>query len=171
MATVLPGTTIEVSAITHGLSAQLFDGIFAVGGITLSQAAIMTGLEPHVIQNWVKRGFVSPPQNRSYSREQFARIVLINLLRETFQIDRVCRVLPPFGGIGNATLYHRFTDMVACAGERVADDAAIEQAARYIVGGSDDPANVRQMQLLRMLAYAHNAYLSRRAAEELLMQL
>ncbi|MFR8526814.1 MAG: MerR family transcriptional regulator [Flavonifractor plautii] len=27
----------------------------------LSQVASLTGLEPYVIQNWVRRGFVAPP--------------------------------------------------------------------------------------------------------------
>ena len=82
MTTTLPGTTIEVSEMRKGISRQLFDGIFAAGGITLSQVCTMTGLEPYLIQNWVKRGFVSSPVKRLYSREQFARIVIINMLRE-----------------------------------------------------------------------------------------
>ena len=57
-----PGTTIEVLAMQKGGSRILFDGIFAAGGITLSQVSNMTGLEPYLIQNWVKRKFVSSPK-------------------------------------------------------------------------------------------------------------
>ena len=46
----------------------------------LSQVASLTGLEPYVIQNWVRRGFVAPPERKRYSRRQFSRIVLINML-------------------------------------------------------------------------------------------
>jgi len=81
-----PGTTIEVTQLDRGSSKRLFDGIFAAGGITLSQVAVMTGLECHVIQNWVKRGFITSPVKRMYSKEQFARIVIINMLREELQL-------------------------------------------------------------------------------------
>ena len=50
-----PGTTIEVLAMQKGGSRILFDGIFAAGGITLSQVSNMTGLEPYLIQNWAKK--------------------------------------------------------------------------------------------------------------------
>ena len=52
MSVKLPGTTIEVSAVTKGISRTLFGGIFAAGGITLSQVSVMTGLEPYDVQNW-----------------------------------------------------------------------------------------------------------------------
>ena len=76
-----PGTTIEVLAMQKGSSRLLFDGIFAAGGITLSQVSNMTGLEPYMVQNWVKRKFVEPPQRKLYSKESFARIVIINMLK------------------------------------------------------------------------------------------
>ena len=82
MTKTYPGMTVEISSLTTGCSISLFDGIFATGGITLSQVSIMTGLETYLIQNWVKRGFVSSPQRRLYSREQLARIVIINMLRD-----------------------------------------------------------------------------------------
>ena len=93
MAIVLPGTTIEVSQVYKGTSRTMFNGIFAAGGITLSQVSVMTGLEPYLIQNWVKRGFVSPPLKRQYSKNQFARIVIINMLRESLQLDKICGLL------------------------------------------------------------------------------
>jgi len=93
MSTTFPGTTIETAFLEKGSSKQLFDGIFATGGITLSQVSVMTGLEPYLIQNWVKRGFVSSPIKRLYSRDQFARIVIINMLREALQIERICNLI------------------------------------------------------------------------------
>ena len=59
MATTYPGTTIETLSIYKNSSKTLFEGIFAAGGITMSQISNMTGLEPYLIQNWVKRKFVS----------------------------------------------------------------------------------------------------------------
>lgn len=117
-----PGTTIEVLELKKGSSKILFDGIFATGGITLSQLSTMTGLEPHVIQNWVKRRFVASPVKKLYSKQQFARVIIINMLRETLQIDAICNLISVIGGdaedtiddlIGDDELYHRYVDMIA----------------------------------------------------------
>ena len=83
MATTYPGTTIETLSIYKNSSKTLFEGIFAAGGITMSQISNMTGLEPYLIQNWVKRKFLSSPVKKLYSSEQFARILIINMLRDS----------------------------------------------------------------------------------------
>ena len=49
MANTYPGTEIEVLSFKKGDSRKLFDGIFAAGGITLSQVCNMTGLEPYTV--------------------------------------------------------------------------------------------------------------------------
>lgn len=64
----------------------------------LSQVSQLTGLEPHVIQNWVKRGFVSPPRNKRYSRNQFSRIALINMLKDCLRLDQITRLLSYLNG-------------------------------------------------------------------------
>ena len=182
MATVFPGTTIEVSEITPGSSRRLFDGVFAAGGITLSQVSVMTGLEPHVIQNWVKRGFLSTPVKRMYSKNQFARIVIINMLRESLQLDRICDLLGYLNGclydesddlIGDSELYHMYTDMIADGGTAT-DRETIRAAATLIAQRYTEPipgARERLIKILRVMGHAHYASLSRRAAEELLSRL
>ena len=67
-----PGTTIEVSTLERDATHRIFSNIFAAGGVVLSQISHMTGLEPHTVQNWVKRGYLSPPKHRQYSERQFA---------------------------------------------------------------------------------------------------
>lgn len=88
-----PGTVVPVSPV------GLLTGIFSVtNGITLSQVCEITGLEPGTVQNWIKRGYVSHPVDRKYSKEQLARIVLINFLRETFVIEKVANLLSYVNG-------------------------------------------------------------------------
>ena len=183
MAITLPGTTIEVGSMEAGVSRTLFDGLFAAGGVTLSQVAVMTGLEPHVIQNWVKRGFVSSPTMRLYSKNQFARIVIINMLRESLQLDRICDLLGYLNGslndesddmIGDSELYHMYTDMIADSGMGVKDADAIRESAEIAAEGYEEPlpgARKRLVKILQVMAHAHYASLSRKAAEELLSQL
>lgn len=183
MATVLPGTTIEVSALQKGSSRQLFDGIFAAGGITLSQVSVMTGLEPYMIQNWVKRGFVSSPVKRQYTKEQFARIATINMLRESLSIERICSILGYINGvldddsddlISDSELYHCYADMAVCLGGGSLDRATIEAAAKTATEGYIEPvagAKKRLVGILQVMAYAHFASLLRKTADDILSAL
>ncbi len=183
MVTRLPGTTIEVSKIEEGVSRTLFDGIFAAGGITLSQVSVMTGLAPHDIQNWVKRGFVSSPQKRQYSKNQFARIVIINMLRETLRIDSITNLLGYINGtlndesddlIGDAELYHKYVDMFALFKSAAIDGEAISNAAEKTVENYKEPtpgAKKRLKKMLEVMAYADLASVTRKKAEQLLSHL
>lgn len=88
-----PGTQIPVSPN------DLLAGIFtATNGISLSQVCEITGLEPGTVQNWVKRGYVSSPVGRKYSKGQVARIILINMLRETLVIEKAVKLLSYVNG-------------------------------------------------------------------------
>ena len=98
MRQTLPGTTIEADLSCSGTVAALLDPLFLTGGLMLSQVARLTGLEPYVIQNWVRRGFVSPPQRKRYSYRQFCRIAMINMLKDALQLDRICTLLSYVNG-------------------------------------------------------------------------
>lgn len=183
MATVFPGTTIEVSNLTRGSSKTLFGGIFAAGGITLSQVSIMTGLEPYVIQNWVKRGFVSSPVKKVYSKEQFARIVIINMLRETLHIEKICELIKIIGGdprdvsddlIKDDELYHLYVDMISESGISINDKESVMNAAQAATldFASNSPAAKKQLVgILRIMLYAHSASELKKTADEIFASL
>lgn len=94
----LPGTTVETDLSRNDAAEALLSPLFLAGGLMLSQVSQLTGLEPHVIQNWVKRGFVSPPRNKRYSRNQFSRIALINMLKDCLRLDQITRLLSYLNG-------------------------------------------------------------------------
>lgn len=88
-----PGTQVPVSGV------GLLDGLFsATNGITLSQVCEITGIEASTVQNWIKRGYVNKPDNRRYTRRHLARIVIINMLRDTMVIEKVARLLSYVNG-------------------------------------------------------------------------
>ncbi len=169
MLITFPGTTIEALHIQKGASRVLFDGIFATGGITLSQVSVMTGLEPYMIQNWVKRGFVSSPKNRIYSKEQFARIAIINMLREAIQIDRICSLIEAIVDViddtcdklkGDDDLYHLYVDMITDGNININNDNSITKAAvRATEEITEKEANAKQqlIKILKIMTYAHTA--------------
>ncbi|MBP3370343.1 MAG: DUF1836 domain-containing protein [Clostridia bacterium] len=179
MPKTFPGTTIEVTSLEMGSSKKLFDGIFAAGGITLSQVSVMTGLEPYLIQNWVKRGFITPPNKRMYSRQQFARIIIINMLRETLQIERICELIQVIGGvlddpnddiIRDDELYHRYVDMIAELGYDFTTKREVANAADKAVEDFVEKfPDTRQKlsRILQVMLYAHISATLRKSAEEI----
>ncbi len=183
MSTTFPGTTIEVTSLEKGGSKQLFDGIFAAGGITLSQVCIMTGLEPYLIQNWVKRGFVSSPIKRVYNSRQFARIVIINMLREALQIEKICDLVHVLGKgtrdtdddlIGDDELYHRYVDMLADTQINIMSSESVRLAAENAVIDFKEkyPNSKKQLsKIMQIMLYAHFASIQRDSAEEIMMTL
>lgn len=178
MATTFPGTTIETRALEKGSSKLLFDGIFATGGITLSQVSIMTGLEPYLIQNWIKRGFVAPPVKRVYGKEQFARIIIINMLREALQIERICTAIQGLGSgedrIRDDALYHRYVDMLAENEINRMDEKSVAAAVESVALAFEprDPGVQKQLAcILQVMLYAHAASQFRDAAEQILSTL
>ena len=183
MSLTYPGTTIEVSKFEKGSSKQLFDSIFVAGGVTLSQVCIMTGLEPYLIQNWVKRGFVSSPVKRVYSRGQFARIIIINMLRESLQIDQICELISITSVtlnderddiIRDDDLYHKYVDMLADNDIDVGDVSSVESAANRTAEefGEWLPIPKKEISgILQVMAYAHFAGRLRKNAQEIFSSL
>jgi DNA-binding transcriptional MerR regulator len=98
MIKALPGTTIELDIAEWKHADRLLEAMFLSGGLVLSQAARLAGLAPHDIQNWVRRGFVSSPRRKRYSRSQLSRIFIINMLRGSLQLDQVCALLGYING-------------------------------------------------------------------------
>lgn len=183
MPTTFPGTTIEAVSMQKGSSESLFNGIFAAGGITLSQVSIMTGLEPYLIQNWVKRGFVTSPVKRVYSRNQFARIVIISMLRESLQIERICGLIHIIGGvsdddsddlISDEELYHRYVDMLSDGGINLTDEGSVlraaEKATETFVERVPNARN-QLIKILQVMLFAHSASRLRISAGEILSTL
>ena len=183
VSTTFPGTTIETTSLEKGSSKNLFDGIFAAGGITLSQVSIMTGLEPYMIQNWVKRGFVTSPVKRVYSKEQFARIVIINMLKDSLQIEKICSLIKIIGGdpndrsddlINDDVLYHKYVDMISGNDINISDAKSVVAAAKNAVADMKVRSSTEKktlMSILQVMLYAHAASKIRALADEILISL
>lgn len=89
----LPGTVLSVDADRPQAAEEVFSSLFLAGELVLSQVTQVTGLEPYIIQNWVRRGFLAPPKQRKYTRRQLSRILMINALKSTLSIEQICKLL------------------------------------------------------------------------------
>ena len=122
MTWTLPGTTLLGKRSDAGRTDGLFQSMMLTGGLTLGQVATITGLEPYTIQNWVKRGFLTPPEHKRYTMHQLCRIININMLKAALSLEQICGLLSYVNGdlsdesddlIDDATLYFLFVRLAA----------------------------------------------------------
>ena len=119
MQKTVPGTDSSLRGV-EGFDA--YKQMIEIGdGISLSQVCNITGLEPHMIQNWVKRGYIPHPINKKYYTKHLARILLINALRECMYIDDIGSLMVYINGdvddeaddiISEEELYKLFTNLI-----------------------------------------------------------
>ncbi len=178
---ILPGTTIEAK-LERGVSDVILGNIFMTGGLMMSQVSQLTGLEPYIIQNWVKRGYLSSPVNKLYSRRQFCRILTINMLKESLQLETISKLLSYINGvlsdesddiIDDSKLYDMYIDVLAELGGRV-DDASLEKAISGVLVDYVEPyvgAKKRLSKVLKTMFLANKAVELKKQAEMILAEL
>ena len=140
----IPGTTLTGKREEAKFIDRQLEAMFLGGGISLSQVANISGLEPYAIQNWVKRGFLASPDHKKYSLSQLCRILNINMLKAALPMDKICSLLGYLNGaldyegddlIDDSRLYFMFVRLAARAryigGTQSWDDALEEVTADY----------------------------------------
>lgn len=177
MIKMLPGTNVELELSEWENADQVLDHMFLSGGLMLSQVSRLAGIAPHEVQNWVRRGFVSPPRQKLYSRRQLSRIFIINMLRSTLQIDRICALLAYINGhlddesddsIDDTRLYSCLVQLCAKAEQGKSLDP-MELLKDYI-----EPfpgARLRIARVLEVMVTAYKATIFKQRAEAMLMDL
>lgn len=179
---IIPGTTLEAPRQDADHISQLFQSMFLAGGLTLSQVSSITGLEPYTIQNWVKRGFLAPPQHKRYDLEQVCRIIQINMLKGALPMEQICSLLQYINGdladesddiIDDTVLYFMFVKLAARArhigGDQAWEDALLEATADY-----KEPRPGAREQVIKVLRVMLMAWISsrfRQQVEDMVTQL
>lgn len=108
---------------------------------------------------------------------------MINMLRESLQLDCICNLLTYINGrmndesddlISDSELYHRYVEMICHTGGIVKNKEYVFEAAQMVAEGYIEPiegARDRLIKVLQVMAYAHYATVARHAAEEMLSTL
>lgn len=176
---VLPGTNIEVRELSFNAAEELFNSIFLTGGLVLSQVSGMTDCAPHVVQNWVKRGFLPPPGNKKYSKRQFCRIAFINFLKDVMRIDQVTALMGHINGalddesddlVDDCTLYCYLAEVLGRLEDfrpETVKRAVCEAASSY----PDDYVRGRLLEVLEVMATAYGAVTLKSRADIMLEHL
>ena len=170
----IPGTTLEGLRSNADRTDGLFQSMFLAGGLTLSQVACISGLEPYTVQNWVKRGFLVPPRNKRYDMEQLCRILNMNILKATLPLEQITSLMSYLNGdladesddlVDDTMLYFFFVRLAARAryigGEQTWDEALEEVTASY-----KEPAPGAKEKLIKVLKIMLTAWVSGRIKAE-----
>ena len=177
---IIPGTVLKAdraSAVD-----QQFSAMFLGGGIVLSQVTGITGLETHTVQNWVKRGFLSPPERKHYSLNQLCRIIKINMLKNTLPMERIVGLLSYINGdlddesddvIDDSRLYFMFVRLAAQAVTMNTPQGRDECIARELANYREPipGAKERVAKVLTIMLTAWASAQLRQSAEQMLQEL
>ncbi len=176
MRKVLPGTTIEVDLRRPDAADAVLSPLFLTGGLMLSQVSQLTGLEPYVIQNWVKRGYLSPPQRKKYSRRQFCRILVINMLKDALQLEKICKLISYFNGslsdesddlIDDAYLYGSLCRLIGRLEDTpLPSEGELEVWCTEVLSDYGEPRPGARAQVSRGMRVILTAYLAARLKQE-----
>ncbi len=101
---LIPGTIMEKKKMGDVTGMEFLNKIFYItDGIMLSQIREICGIDGSTLQNWTKRGWVSSAKNKRYDKDQLARILIINMMRDSMQLDRIAGLLAYVNGNVNDT--------------------------------------------------------------------
>ncbi len=97
--TLIPGTVMDKHKMGDVTGLEFLDKIFFItNGIMLSQIREISGIDGSTLQNWTKRGWVANARNKRYDKNQLARILIINMMRESMQLERIAQLLTYVNG-------------------------------------------------------------------------
>lgn len=179
---IIPGTTLTGERENADRTDGLFQSMFLAGGLTLSQVASITGLEPYTIQNWVKRGFLPPPQGKRYNMEQVCRLINMNILKGNMPLEQILHLMSYLNGsladesddlVDDTMLFFLFVKLAARAryigGSKAWDDALVEITADY-----QEPvpgAREKLIRVLKIMLTVWCANMLKQQAENMIAQL
>lgn len=178
----IPGTVLQVDQAETEQLAQRFSSMFLAGGMVLSQVASITGLEPYTIQNWVKRGFLTPPQKKKYTLEQLCRIITINMLKAALPMEEICGLLEYINGnlddesddlIDDSHLYFLFLQL-AVYHRQMNNPQGRDAYLQKVLESYEEPipgARERVAQVLQIMLTAWAASQLRLAAQQMVTEL
>ncbi len=170
----IPGTVLKIRREDAARVDGLFASMFLTGGVVLSQVSNISGVEPYAVQNWVKRGFLTPPVHKRYDMDQLCRILTINTFKTVLPMERICSLLRYVNGhldsraddiIRDSDLYFLFVKLAG----RARDLQSKEQARQIIhleLSDYEEPVPGARERVAKALQVMLVAWLAARMRQE-----
>ncbi len=179
---LIPGTILNKEKMGGVTGLEFLNKIFFItNGIMLSQIREICGIDGSTLQNWTKRGWVANSHNKRYSKDQLAKILIINMMRESMQLERIANLLTYVNGraddtsddiIPESLLYDylcRIIDIIV-SDDRPADSESIRELVKTTLSGYEERtagARRRLENACEIIIFAYYATLVRQKANSL----
>ena len=96
---LIPGTILKKKDFGNVSGIEFLNKIFFVSnGVMLNQLREISGVDGSTLQNWVKRGWIGNTVNKRYSKDQLARILIINMMRSSMMLEKIDYILHYING-------------------------------------------------------------------------
>ncbi len=166
----IPGTILPQHKAGGTTGADFLNSIFFVSdGIMLSYIREITGIDGTTLQNWVKRGWVMSPKNKYYSKEHLARILIINMIRDSMQLSKISQLLTYINGdvedtsddiVSEALLYDYLCKIISASSKADAslDETICKVTSDYTEKLENSLYRLRKAIKVILLAYRSATY-------------
>ncbi len=170
----IPGTVLTVPRSEVASIPQQLTAMFLGGGVVLSQVTAITGLEPYTVQNWVKRGFLPPPEHKRYNMNQLCRIIMISMLKHTLHMEQICGLMAYINGdldntaddlIDDARLYFMFLELASGLSEHP-DEESRQNAIDAVLSTYAEPVPGARERVKKVLGIMLTAWAASRLHDE-----
>jgi len=95
----IPGTKLLRSEMGNVTGLEFLSKVFYISnGVMLTQIRDVSGIDGSTLQNWTKRGWVENAKLKKYNMNQFAHILIINMLRSCMQLDKIAGLIQYING-------------------------------------------------------------------------
>lgn len=168
----IPGTLLTIDRQEAQGVEKIFASMFLPGGMTLGQITGITGIEPYTIQNWVKRGFLAPPEKKRYSQNQLCRILTIQNLKSVLSLEQICSLIGYVNGrldsaeddiIDDSQLYFLFVQLAGRIQELYNEDSR-EAVLESVLADYTEPVPGAKERVKKALRVMLTAFLASRMA-------
>lgn len=131
-----------------------------------------------MVQNWVKRGFLSSPIDKKYDKNQFCRIITINMLKDVLPLSSIAQSISYINGvlddkdddlIDDSELYLYFVDTVFELNGKGHEQC--ENAVKNVLKKYDGPLNSIRVRLGKVLTIFVYAYYSATLRHEAMIKI
>lgn len=176
----IPGTTLKRAKMDNTTGIDFIDKVFFITDtIMLAQIREITGIDGTTLQNWLKRGWVGTPKKKSYTKEHLARILIINMMRDTMQLSRIIFTLEYINGrdsgegiIAESLLYdYACRTIDAVTAEGAAGLSQLDKMIDEVISGYAEPVTGAKKRLkngLHIITVTYYASVVKAEAESML---
>lgn len=165
----IPGTVFSKEKMGGVTGLEFLNKVFYItDGIMLAQIREITGIDGTTLQNWLKRGWVQSPTKKAYNKEQLARILIINMLRDTMQLSKIIGLLtyvngtdPEDGIIEESLLYDFICKVLAAISDPESDGVhGIDEAIDDVLADYSERTGGAKRRIERVITVIVISYYS-----------